>query len=168
MRLLLLCVESDKKRPVDWLYIESLVRTLFVDDKTVVRRPIFMNGRSNYNSSKVQREILLCKKRGYESVNVVYCIDTDYYEVDASQKKELESIEKYCGTNGYDLAWFCHDIEEALLRNAVPDSEKYSRAIRFVKNDEIKKASIDKLSKTKYQKGSSNIVAILSKYLTLK
>ena len=165
---ILICVESDKKRPVDWLYIESLVKTLFDDDKTVVRRPIYMNSRSNYNSNKVQREILLNKKKGYESVIVVYCIDTDQYEVNANQKKELEAIEKYCTANGYELVWFCHDIEEALIGKSISDSEKYSRAVRFVKKDEIKGLDIERLTKDKYQKGSSNIVKVLSKFLPLK
>lgn len=57
MKLLLFCVESNKLKQIDWIYIESLIRHFYIEDRDVVRRPVFMNGRSNYASGKVQREI---------------------------------------------------------------------------------------------------------------
>ena len=89
MRLILFCVESNKQKQIDWIYISSLIRWFFDDDKSLVRRPVFMNGRSNYNARKVQKEIAGYSKGGYDSVTVVYCVDTDHYETDRNQKNEL-------------------------------------------------------------------------------
>lgn len=68
-----------------------------------------MNGKSNYNSTKVAREIKKMTKDYIIGETVVlYCIDTDAYESNADQAKELDVISSYCRNNGYELIWFCH------------------------------------------------------------
>ena len=124
MKLLLFCVESNKQEQIDWLYIESMVKHMFVENNNIVRRPIFMNSRSRYNSAKVLKEISRYRSTSYESISVIFCVDTDKYEANANQKKEFESIVKYCSANDYDLVWFCHDIEEVCIGHSVSDSEK--------------------------------------------
>ena len=168
MKLLLFCVESNKQEQIDWLYIESIVKYMFVEDNNIVRRPVFMNSRSRYNSAKVQKEITRYRSTSYESVSVVYCVDTDKYETDTNQKKELENIVKYCATNDYDLVWFCHDIEEVCVGHSVPDSEKKAYATRFVAKEEYKIIDKNKLMNKAYSKGFSNFVTVVSKYLTMK
>ena len=41
MKLLLFCVESNKLKQIDWIYIESLIRHFFIEDRDVVRQPVF-------------------------------------------------------------------------------------------------------------------------------
>lgn len=59
-------------------------------------------------------QMILCME-----TKVIYCIDTDSYEVDMNHAKELEELERYCDTNGYDLIWFCHDVEEVCFLQAL-------------------------------------------------
>ena len=168
MKLMLFCVESNKQKQVDWIYIRSLLRNLFVEDKSITIRPIFMNGRSNYDSNKVRREILSWAKRGYESVTVVLCVDTDYFETKADQKKELEGIGEYCKQNNYEFVWFCHDIEEVLIGHSVADSEKVACATNYERKEQYKTVETKRLTGKKYLKGSSNFISVLEKYYKLK
>jgi len=36
MKLLLFCVESNKQEQIDWIYIESVIKHVFIDDRTIV------------------------------------------------------------------------------------------------------------------------------------
>ena len=167
MKLLLFCVESNKQEQIDWLYIESMIKHMFVMDNNIVRRPVFMNSRTRYNSVKVQKEISRYQSTSYESVSVIYCVDTDKYEIDANQKREFENILKYCADNDYDLVWFCHDIEEVFIGHSVSDSEKKACATRFVAKEEYRIVDKNMLMKKTYSKGFSNFITVVSKYLTL-
>lgn len=167
MKLLLFCVESNKQEQIDWLYIESMIKHMFVLDNNIVRRPVFMNSRTRYNSVKVQKEISRYRNTSYESVSIIYCVDTDKYETNADQKREFENIVKYCSANDYDLVWFCHDIEEVCIGHSVSDSEKKAYATRFVAKEEYRIIDKNKLKKKEYFKGYSNFITVVSKYLTL-
>ena len=164
MKLLLFCVESNKQKQTDWMYIESLIRHLYVEDKSIVRRAIFMNSRSNYNSRKVQQEIKQYSKCGYSSVTVIYCIDTDHYETDVTQKNELNDIVQYCRSGEFELVWFCHDIEEVMWGRSVSEKEKVALATKFVKSNQYEHIDQEKLRQDRYQKGNSNLVDVLNKY----
>ncbi len=165
MKLLLFCVESNKLKQIDWIYIESLIRHFYIEDRDVVRRPVFMNGRSNYASGKVQKEIQSNHKKGYTNIHVLFCVDTDHYEMNTDQKTELERIVAFCKSNRYELIWFCHDIEEVLIGRSVPDSEKLAFAKRFANLELYKKIDERKLTKAAYHKGYSNIKTVLDKFL---
>lgn len=168
MRLLLFCVESNKQERIDWIYIESVIKHVFIDDRTIVRRPLFMNSRSRYNSPKVLGEIKRYQSASYESVSVIYCVDTDRIETNADQKKQFEEISKFCCDNKYELIWFCHDIEEDFVGHSVSDSEKTACATRFVTNEDYKQISVNKLKRSDYHKGNSNLLSVLGKYLSIK
>ena len=168
MKLLLFCVESNKQEQIDWIYIESVIKHVFIDERTIVRRPLFMNSRSRYNNPKVLREIKRYQTASYDSVHVIYCVDTDKIETNIDQKKQFEEITKFCSENGFELVWFCHDIEEVFLGYSVSDSEKKASATRFVSNEDYKKISIKKLKRSDYHKGNSNLLTVLEKYLSIK
>ena len=167
MKLLLFCVESNNKEQIDWIYIESIIRNMFAEDRNVTIRPLFMNGRSNYNSLKVRRCIERFQTMSYESVKVIYCVDTDRIEVNASQKKEFEGIVDYCNEKNYELIWFCHDIEEVFLGHSVSDSEKRACATKFIVNSGYRTLDIKKLMKTDYHAGWSNIITVIGNHLSL-
>ena len=52
-----------------------------------------------------------------KEIKVFYCIDTDLYESCYDHQKEFEDIKNFCAKNGYELIWFCHDVEEVFLRS---------------------------------------------------
>ena len=104
--------------------------------------------------------------KGYTNIHVLFCVDTDHYEMNTDQKTELERIVSFCKSNQYELIWFCHDIEEVLIGHSVPDSEKLVFAKRFANLELYKKIDERKLTKAAYHKGYSNIKTVLDKFLS--
>ena len=80
----------------------------------------------------------------------------------------MEDIAHFCQDEGYELVWFCHDVEEVYLGKKVSDSQKVSEAATFRRKKSIENIHIDKLSSNVMRKGASNILKILDKYLKRK
>lgn len=166
---MILCVETNKRADTDSIYILDAIRHWYqLNNKTKISK-IYMNAKSRYNSKDVLREIH--KKTTDFSIGetkVIYCIDTDQYEINTEHAKELENINRYCKENNYDLIWFCHDVEEVFLGHSVSDSQKVQTAASFRRKNEIQKIHMDKLFCNTYCNCGSNLLKVLDKYLPRK
>lgn len=74
----------------------------------------------------------------------------------------------FCKENGYELIWFCHDVEDVFWRERVSDSQKVSKAADFRRQKKIQEVLLSKLSSKSLKNQSSNIMQVLDKYLDRK
>ena len=164
---LLFCVEANKDSRSDWVYIEETINYNFVITPDISIKPIFMNGKTNYNKPKVTREIKSkisqFKKNG--STTVIYCIDTDKYDVDPDRARELNEIQEYCKKHNYEFVWFSRDIEEVYWGKQAAHSEKLRLARKFKSNSRIEKIDDNVLSIESIHRNSSNLLNVLKKVL---
>ncbi len=58
--------------------------------------------------------------------------------------------------------------EEVYLGNGIPDNRKKHEVISLLKKKKIANMRIDNLAAIRYQKGKSNLCAVLDDYLTRK
>ena len=163
---MIFCLEANKQSASDYVYIRDTIKRFYNLNNKIKITPIYMNGKSNYNSTKVAREIKRMTKDYIMGETVVlYCIDTDTYESNADQAKELDLISSYCRNNGCELIWFCHDIEEVYVGNKVPNNQKVKIANGFRRSKGIDNILEDRLLSDAKRKGYSNILIVLDKYL---
>lgn len=170
---LIFCIETNKKADTDKIYVmETLYRfygNLLSKSREIKISYVRMEGKTNYNSRRVVSEIRERVGQYNESVGgrsqVIYCIDTDHFESNESQRRETERIEQYCLSKGYDFVWFCHDIEEVYIGQSVSKSDKKKTAVRFKKNKNIQNVEKSSLAATQRTSGKSNILAVTGKYL---
>ena len=129
---MLLCLETNKQSATDYVYIKDTINRFYKLNNKIKITPLYMNGKANYNSNKVIKEIKRMSK-GFimGQTKVVYCIDTDAYENNSNQARELEVISLYCQNNKYEMIWFCHDIEEVYIGTKVPNNQKVKKANNF-------------------------------------
>ena len=99
---------------------------------------------------------------------VIYCIDTDAYETNYEQKKELDDIKSFCEKNGYDLIWFCLDVEEVFLGKQVESSHKVKEAGAFRSSRGIERVREEKLTVKEIRNKCSNFLRVLDRYLERK
>lgn len=166
---MILCLETNKRSATDYVYIKDTINRFFCLDNKIKISPIYMNGKSNYNSKKVKKEIAkLCKDYVIGETRVIYVIDTDAYEVEFYHSKELQDISQYCSDNKFDLVWFCHDVEEVYIGEKVPDNQKVSKAQDFRKRNKILEINEKNLMSNEKRNGVSNILLVLDKYIRRK
>lgn len=166
---LILCMETNKKSATDDVYILELIRHIYqLNNQTKISR-IYMGTKTKYKAKNVLQEIK-AKTKTYISgeTRVIYCIDTDDHEKNAKHKRELIEISRFCQQNGYDLVWFCHDVEDVFLGERIADSRKVSEAGAFKRKGLIKEIPLDRLSGSVEIVHTSNILNILDKYLSRK
>lgn len=166
---IIICVESNENAKTDNIYIKETLSRFFLIDNSVKFSFVNMNTKSNYKSKKVLNKIGKCTKE-YEigETIVVYCIDVDKYDANPTQVKENAEIGKFVSDNGYELIWFCRDIEEVFLKTRVDKKEKVQRAIEFKKKKMVNEIAINSLEAKVPTKGKSNILKVLGKYLERK
>ena len=166
---MILCVETNKRADTDSVYIMDTINRWYKVDNKVKISKVYMKSKSNYNSKDVVRDVTK-KKKEYVlgDTHVIYFIDTDQYDRNPEHKRELEEISRYCEINGFDLVWFCHDVEEVFWGQKVSDSQKLKEATKFRKKNIIEEIKIEKLMSSTKKVGTSNIINILDKYLTRK
>lgn len=166
---LIFCVETNKRADTDSIYITETINHWYEVDNKIKINKIYMNTKSKYNSKDVLREI---DKKSTDFVigetKVIYCIDTDQYEYDMEQAKELKSIIKYCKENNFDVIWFCHDVEEVFLGQKISDSQKVKMASAFRRKGKIGEIQENKLAYSEKCACTSNILSVLDKYLPRK
>ena len=131
-----------------------------------------MEGRGKYNSPKKQREIeqKITKISQYSVTSennyskVIYCFDCDKQDSKEDDRKFLEKAKKYCKEHEYEFVWFCKDVEDVYLGKQVDRSEKTKEAVRFKKNNLIKKVDSKNLVAQTYKAKTSNIMKVLDRY----
>ncbi len=166
---MILCVETIKSADTDSIYISEVINHWYQLNNQIKISKIYMKSKSKYNSKDVMREIDK-KSRAFTfgETKVIYCIDTDQCEKNIDHIKELKAISQYCEEKGYDLIWFCHDVEEVFLGKRVSDSQKVQEAGTFRRKKMIEKIQADKLSCNEKRAYVSNILCIFDKYLSRK
>ncbi|MCR5528924.1 MAG: hypothetical protein K6F49_06880 [Saccharofermentans sp.] len=168
MRLIVFVLEADKHSQTDWIYIQETVKRFYEADKETSIKTIFMGGRSNYNSKPVLRSIRELKRGNSKNITIIYCVDTDRYESAHDQAKELNDISQYCSERQYELIWFCHDIEEVFIGEAISSSDKTKTANSFRKSGKIGSITETKLKRRDYAPKTSNILGVLDRIFTRK
>lgn len=166
---IIFCVETNKKADTDGIYISEIIRHLYQLNNQIKLSKVYMNTKSKYRSKDVLREITT-KTKAFTigETKVIYCIDTDAYEKDINHKTELNEITRFCGQNGYDLIWFCHNVEDVFLGKLIPDSQKVQEAAAFRRKQRIKEICPAQLSTDIKRVHTSNILLVLDKYLSRK
>ena len=166
---IILCVETNKRADTDSMYILETIHHLYVINNQININIVHMNTKSKYKSKDVLREISQ-KTKAFTigETKVIYCIDTDKYESNIEHEKEFNNISQFCLEKGYDLIWFCHDVEDVFMGKKVPDSQKVQEAGAFRRKRKIEKIHLDQLSSNDKRAHTSNILHILDKYLARK
>lgn len=163
---ILFCIESKASADIDYKYINATIEHFYKDEQSITRRKEYLNSKTRYNDSAVQKKIKEFNKYSNGNSHIVYCIDVDDYSTSPERKDLLDRIIEFCRNNGYDLILFCRDIEEVYWGKRVQDNEKKAMSIRFVNTKRIISVSELKLRKTGFERKSSNILNVLDKYFT--
>lgn len=166
---LILVLESDETSRSDYIYISSILNKWYninaTNDVKISR--VFMGGKGNYKKKKVVNTIEKYRK-SYKNgtTNIIFCFDTDRFEIDASDRKAITEEQKYCEDNGFEFVWFCHDIEEVFLGESVSKNEKTERARQYAKSNTVERLNKKDFASSRMIKKKSNLVFVLDKYLT--
>lgn len=166
---LILCVETKKSADTDSIYIlDTIYHWYHIDNKIKISK-VNMNTKTKYQSKDVTRQIQQKRKAFLlGETKVIYFIDTDQFERDPEHARELQEISLYCEKNGFDLVWFCHDVEEVFWGHKVSDSHKVQEAFSFRKKKKIGEISSKNLSGKEKYTCTSNILNVLDQYLDRK
>ena len=81
---------------------------------------------------------------------------------------ECSEITDYCNSNGYELIWFCHDIEEVYVGESINSSDKTKTANSFRKSKKIEEVGEMQLNRMDYASKVSNILRVLDQVFTRK
>ena len=169
---LIFCVETNRKADTDWVYIGETIKAKYKVSNQIKLSKINMETKSKYNSRRVladiEQQTKWYKNYARGETKVIYCIDTDAYESNYEHKKELDEIKSFCEKNGYELVWFCHDIEEVFLGKKVESSQKVKEAGAFRSNRGIERVQEEKLSAVELRNKCSNLMRVLDKHLERK
>ena len=166
---MIFCVETNKRADTDSIYISETINHLYVVNNQIKISKVYMNTKSKYKSKDVLRDIdKKTKAFTIGETKVIYCIDTDEYESNIEHEKEFNNISQFCLEKGYELIWFCHDVEDVFMGKKIPDSQKVQEAGAFRRKRKIEEIHIDQLSSNVKRAHTSNILHILDKYLSRK
>ena len=163
---IVLCLETRKQAATDYVYISETIKRFYAINNQTKISPIYMESKARYNSPAVLKEIKQ-KKRTYVSgeTKIIYCIDTDRYEMDMNHSRELSEVSQFCQVNGYDLIWFCHDIEEVYLGKRVTKEQKVKEAGNFRRKSKIQEIAVENLTSNSKKVHRSNILIVLDQYM---
>lgn len=163
---IILCVEADKRSMTDNIYIKETIKRFYMYGNETKLSFVNMGGKSKFNSKSVERQVAqLINDYKIGKTVVIYCIDLDGYEANPDQIKENLTIQAYTQEKGYELVWFCHDIEEVFLGESVDKSIKTKTAINFKTKEAISYIEERRLKSKKETRGTSNILNVLDMYL---
>lgn len=167
MKLLVLCVETDKEADTDPKYIDKAIRTFYVVNNDISIKYVRMNGKGNYNKKSVTMQIKRHFTGDFDDICVAYCIDIDNL-ADSEVVEQNKSIKEYCDSLNYKYIWFCRDIEEVFLHRRVDKSEKKQESIKFGNLRDLGKATESSLSSKSQNKYKSNLLCVLDTFMERK
>lgn len=166
---MILCMETNSRADTDYIYIREVMDFLYRKSNQIKISPVYMDGKTKYQSKKVLGEIRNKTKAFIAGeTKVIYCIDTDEFEKNTEHANAFKDIQKFCEKNGYDLIWFCHDVEEVFQGQKIQDSLKVKEAGAYRRKRKIENMSLEKLSDETRRSRTSNLLCILDKYLERK
>ena len=163
---LIFVVESDEKSQSDYLYIRAVLNNRYkiIKNNDIKISSVFMGGKGNYNKKKTVNKINGFKRQYSKNGEsyVIYCFDTDQFEIKHEDKTVLDKEKQYCKENGYDFVWFCHTVEEVFWGEVSAKADKTKKAILFSAKPKLQ--NVD-LKSNMMRKGKSNLMIVLDKYL---
>lgn len=169
---LIFVVETNKKCKSDWIYIKDTIDSFFEYDQTQIKlSPVYMDGKGNYRKKEKEISGLISQYASTSRTNhsnVIYCFDCDDFDKKQEDFEFLKIVQQYCEEKGYKFVWFCKDVECVYLGRPVEDSKKKKEAELFKIKKLIKKVEKGRLSETDFRINTSNIINVLSTYLTCK
>ena len=170
MRLIIVCVETNKRAKTDVSYINKAIRYFYDIDNNEVRLYFkYYDSKKNYADKKKLKEIIEdCKAIGKEKSTVLFCVDTDEYENSIEDIKLNSEIQKFCQQNLFRFTWFCRDVEEVFLHKQVHQNEKVQESKRFARTKGIGKANENDLKAINFSKRKSNLLNNLDDILSRK
>lgn len=171
MRLVIVCVETNKRANTDASYINKAIKHFYDVDKNNDVKILFKfyDTKTNYTDKKLLKEIKEdCKVVGEENSVVLFCVDTDEYEVSADDIKLNLEIERFCQQNNFRFTWFCRDVEEVFLHKRVHHNEKVQESKRFARSNGIGQTCENDLKATTCSKRKSNLLDNLDDVLRRK
>lgn len=173
IKQLIFVFETSEEDKSDSIYVNAFLDKYFELDSNIINN-IFLKGKQNYNNKVVKRRINNLKKMALSTQNIVteviYFIDLDSCgDINKDKGTYLGNLIEYIAANGYELVWFCKDIEEVFLNKTVNKKDnKTALAKDFVKTSGIEKLSLNRFSHNKFERYYSNIYNVLSAYLRTK
>ena len=170
MRLVIVCVETNKRANTDASYINKAIRHFYDVDNNEVRLSFkFYISKRNYADKNKLKEIMEdCKAVGVDNSTILFCVDTDEYEMSAEDIKLNLEIEKFCQQNNFRFTWFCRDVEEVFLHKKVHHNEKVQESKRFARANGIGQACENDLKATIFSRRKSNLLNNLDDILKRK
>lgn len=174
MRLqLLVLLETNDELNTDGVYFTEVRRRFYQNysnnyEGEVSIQIIPLHGKQNYNSSKIRKrvrnQIASNKSYGVYTV-VILCIDTDTTSKSFKPGSFFHNVMTYCEEHGYELVWYCKNVENVFLNKEARDVNKVAAAKEFARSEKIFDIKEFDLSQKTIQYGCSNILLILDKYL---
>lgn len=159
---ILFCVETTKQADTDYGYIRDTIHHYYEESSRIVTRAIYMGSKSRYKSRSVQEDIK--NQVGTADTVVIYCIDTDEYDVSDHDRGLLDQIRNYCRKKGYEFIFFCKDVEDVYCGHRIPKTQKVQAIRKFRTSKSIAKMDVDNLQRDDYQVHCSNILNVLDRY----
>ncbi len=164
MKLVVFCVETDKKAQTDNKYIDKAIREFYVIDNNIKIAYAYMNGKGNYNKKSVALQIKRHFSGDFDEKHVVYCIDADDI-ADGDVIDQNRKIKEFCDELNYHLIWFFRDIEEVFLHKRVNRSEKLAESDKFRRTKGLCKATQNTLSSNHENPKHSNFLCVLDHFM---
>ena len=169
---LIFVVETSKKCKSDWIYIKDTLDRFYQYNQAQVKfSPVYMDGKGKYKNKEKEISSLISQYAVGNKTNqskVIFCFDCDDYDSKPEDAEFLVNAKRYCDGNGYDFIWFCKDIERVYLGKKVDDSQKKNESAMFKAKKLIDVVDESKLVVKDYRANTSNIMAIIDKYLSRK
>lgn len=166
---MIFCLETNKRANTDYIYIKETMDFLYQKNNQIKISPVYMDGKTKYQSKSVLREIHKREKAFISGkTKIIYCIDTDEYENNIEHANIFRDIQIFCEENEYELIWFCHDVEEVFQGRGIADSLKVKEAGAYRDKKKIREMSLSRLAEKTIRPHTSNLLCILDQYLERK
>ncbi len=169
---LIFVVETNKKCKSDWIYIKDTIDRFYEYDQVQVKfSPVYMDGKGRYKNKEKEILSLISQYAAGTKDNqskVIFCFDCDDYDSKSEDADFLANAKNYCDEKRYDFIWFCKDVERVYLGKKVDDSQKKKESATFKAKKLINAVDERKLAVNEYRANTSNIINIISKYLSRK
>lgn len=167
--LIIIVLETKNKDGSDYVYFKSILSRFYKERGTGISiKPVFMNGKGNYDNveSKI-RELI----KQYDGVHkVIYFFDIDNTNLNYDQKELNNDINEYCKSKNYEVVWYNKTIEDVLIGEVIT-KDKTKIANKFFSTNRINSINEEMLNVSKFElitSKKSNVKYILDKYLIKK
>jgi len=172
---LIFCVETNSKCKSDFVYIRNTIDHFYDYDRAHVQfRPVYMDGKGNYNTRKTDRKIKELSvpferaSKNNESYTL-FCFDCDDYDANPSDSRFLNDAYSFCKKkDNYRFVWFCKDVEDVYLGRRIENHQKKKEAEEYARKGLIKTLNINHLNFTSYLPHRSNLCVVLDEFLNRK